>query len=58
MKKLIAKICIWILGKLGYEKNYAQKNEIIINCNTEQAVKQLKKLSFELDKLKHDLNGL
>jgi hypothetical protein len=58
MKKLIAKICLWILGKLGYEKNYSRKNEIVISVDASGAIKQLDKLRVKAEQLKKELDGL
>lgn len=59
MKKIVAKLCIWILGKIGYENGYSKKNEIVITVNADQALvnidrvqKAVKKLKFELDAIK------
>lgn len=66
MKKLIAKLCIWILGKLGYDNDYHEKNTIVISIDADAAIndmdrliKATKKLQYELDSLKpQKSNGL
>lgn len=59
MKKLIAKICIWILGKLGYNNTYRSEDAVIkINVDTSEAVRNLKVVIAEIDRLKKSINGL
>lgn len=58
MKKLIAKLCIWTLGKLGYNNSYVKNNEVVISVDATNAIRQLQRLSVELTKLKKDLDGL
>lgn len=52
MKKTIAKICMWTLGKLGYEKSYTPQYEIKISIDAEDAIKTIKKLQYETERLK------
>lgn len=58
MKTLIAKLCIWVLGKLGYNNSYVKGNEITITMDVRDAVKALKKLTYEAEQLKKALDGL
>ncbi len=55
MKKLIAKVCIWILGKLGYDNAYVPVNEIKITIDARDVIKQMQKMNYELDQIKHKL---
>lgn len=58
MKKLIANLLIWCLGKLGYEKNYQNKHTIKIHIDTGGADKKLKRLTEDAERLKKILDKI
>lgn len=58
MKKLIAKLCIWVLNKLGYEADYTKKTEIKITVDASGAIKTLQKIQYQVEQLKKEMHGL
>jgi hypothetical protein len=57
MKKLIATICIWILGKLGYDNRYNPVDTIRISIDSSDAMRAIKKINVELEKMNSLLQG-
>ena len=58
MKTLIAKACIWILGKLGYDNKYSLINQITITVDAKDAINDIDKLVRHLKILKAETDGL
>jgi hypothetical protein len=68
MKKLIAKLCMWILGKLGYSTNYQKDNTqvVLIKYKVDDTelkrsigvIEDLKKACGSYISVKNKANGL
>ena len=58
MKKLIARICIWTLDRLGYDNVYSDPYTIEIKVDAKEAVKSLNHLIYKMEQMKKALPNL
>jgi len=58
MKHRIAKFFMWCLRVLDYQNQYSPKNNVRITADVSQAVKELKRMEHQVNKLQKGLDKL